>query len=71
MNKKNIKQWEEDGYLFAEWADRSLDDDDRYEDDSIILVVKTPLIEDKNKQEKNINTLMSEKYDQWVRETRI
>ncbi len=66
MNKQNIKTWEEDGHLFAEWGDRSLDDDDRYAKDSIILTADVPVEEG----EKALMARMCMVYDDWIDETR-
>ena len=63
MNKQNIKTWQEGDEVVKEWADRSLDDDDRYADDAIILVAR-------GKDDKAAQTEMVILYDQWIRETR-
>ena len=63
MNKQNIKTWEDGGQVFKEWADRALDDDDRYADDSIILVASGP-------DEKSAMTAIVNAYDNWINETR-
>lgn len=70
MNKDNIKYWYEGDQYHAEWADRALDDDDRYEDDSIIICVSVDATGDKNKDEKNVNTEMCAALDKWFEETR-
>jgi cell division protein YceG involved in septum cleavage len=70
MNQNNIKYWEVDGTLFAEWGDRSLDDDERY--DGIILTAtyhRHPNDTDVSCM-KRIRGLIAEVYDQWIRETR-
>ena len=63
MNNHNIKTWKEDNLVHAEWADRSPDDEDRYADDSIIIVGY-------GTTEKEARSMLSAKYDQWIRETR-
>jgi hypothetical protein len=70
MNKNNIKYWSKNDRYYAEWSDRALDDDDRYEDDSIILTVSCDAVGDERLDKKNVNTLMFRKYDEWIRETR-
>lgn len=66
MNKQNVKIWEAEGTLYAEWADRSLDDDDRYSDTSIILAVSVPV----EQGEKKLMAEMARAYDQWIYRTR-
>lgn len=70
MNKQNIKYWYEGDSYFAEWADRALDDDDRYAEDSIIIKVFVPATHDERIDRKNVNTLMFKKYDEWIKATR-
>lgn len=72
MNKHNIKYWfdEQKKAICAEWSDLSLDDDDRYKT-GIIISAETPAesFEDRLAM-KTINTIMVEKYDKWIEETR-
>ncbi len=63
MNKTNIKTWQEGDEVVKEWADRALDDDDRYAEDAVILVAR-------GKDEKSAQTEMVILYDQWIRDTR-
>ena len=66
MNKQNIKTWEADGELYAEWSDRALDDGERYAPDSIILTVSVPI----EKGEKYLMGAMAQRFDLWINETR-
>ncbi len=65
MNKlHNVKYWESDGHLFAEWSDRALDDDDRYTDDSIFITVEVPVEEGMG----SLWARMYEAMDRWIKE---
>ena len=66
MNKKNIKTWERDGRLYAEWADRAVDDDDRYTHDTVFVEVNVPV----TAGERALWSEMAQAYDQWVQDTR-
>ena len=70
MNKHNVKYWEtETGFMLAEWADRALDDDDRYADDSIIITVTHEKTDNPIADLKRLNGKMAEAYDQWLTDT--
>ena len=63
MNKiKNVLYGETDTELTAEWSDRSLDDEDRYEDDSIFITVSVP----KELGYKALNTQLHKAMDEWM-----
>lgn len=66
MNKQNIKTYNRAGKLWAEWSDRSLDDEDRYAGDSIIIKVSVP----KEQGEKALWSAMALALDEWMRDTR-
>ncbi|MBT7538608.1 MAG: hypothetical protein HN683_04670 [Gammaproteobacteria bacterium] len=72
MNKNNIKHWEENGKLYSEWADRALDDDDRYEPDSICICVEVTLVDYDTREiaEGILYRKMWDAYDAWVLDTR-
>ncbi len=67
MNKYNIKTWVDGDLMFAEWADRAPDDDDRYASDGIVIVVSAGIGEN---TEKRLMTEMSSALDRWYKETR-
>ncbi len=52
--------------MWAEWSDRSLDDEDRYAGDSIIIKVSVP----KEQGEKALWSAMALALDEWMRDTR-
>lgn len=64
MNKHNVKVSQVDGMLRAEWADRAPDDTDRYNDDSIIIVVEVPA----SAGERAMWSELARAYDNWVKE---
>lgn len=65
MNKQySVLYGETDTELTAEWADRSLDDDDRYEDDTIFIRVSVP----KEKGRKELHTQLHKAMDEWHEE---
>ena len=66
MNKQNVKTWQEDGRLHGEWADRSLDDDDRYADDAVIITADVPA----EGGEKALMAALYNKFDEWIEATR-
>jgi hypothetical protein len=72
MNKQNIKHWEKDGKLYSEWADRALDDDDRYTPDGIVITVDIVIADFASKvvAEGKLYNKMWAAYDQWIKETR-
>ena len=70
MNKHNIIVTHTDSSIIAEWSNRSLDDSDRYAEDSIILVAKVDSTGDYKVDEKRVYSKLAEIYDQWIRETR-
>lgn len=54
---------ETEDMLTAEWADRSLDDEDRYLDDTTIFIrVEVP----KEQGRKALNTQLHKAYDEWM-----
>jgi hypothetical protein len=56
---------ETEDMLTAEWADRSLDDEDRYLDDTTIFIrVEVP----KEQGRKALNTQLHKAYDEWIEE---
>ncbi len=63
MNKHNVKVTRCDGILRAEWADRAPDDEDRYNDDAIIIAVEVP----EEDGEKAMWGKMALAYDTWVK----
>ncbi len=70
--KKNIKMWDNDWTLHAEWSDRALDDEDRYAEDSIILHVWInidPNLTDRENKKK-LMAKMFDAYNEWIQETR-
>lgn len=42
ISKRNIKYWADGDLFYAEWADRALDDDERYREDAIIFTASVP-----------------------------
>ena len=66
MKKENVVLYgETETELTAEWADRALDDDDRYEaDDTIFIRVSVP----KEQGRKALNTQLHKAYDEWIEE---
>lgn len=71
MNKKNVKYSRKGDFMFAEWADRALDDEDRYNEDGTVIEVSAPICDCERLTKKRVNSLLDEAYDQWIRETRI
>lgn len=59
--EKSVKYWEEDGQWFAEWSDRALDDEDRYEEGSIIMIATGPTRE-------LARSRVLDKYNAWINE---
>lgn len=55
---------ETEDMLTAEWADRSLDDEDRYCEDTIFIRVEVP----KEQGRKALNTQLHKAYDEWMEE---
>ncbi len=72
MNKRNIKTWEDDGKLYSEWGDRSLDDDERYFPDGILIVVSVVVADFDSKEiaDSKLYTKMWSAYKEWIKETR-
>ena len=66
MNNHNIKYWETEKRLYAEWADRAPDDEDRYEDDGIVIKVYVP----KEQGHGALKAKLYNTYDQWIQDTR-
>ena len=64
MNKKNnVLYGETEDTLTAEWADRALDDEDRYKrDDTIFIRVQVP----KEHGIKALHTELHKAYDEWI-----
>jgi len=72
MNNTNIKTWESNDKLYAEWSDRALDDVDRYLPGSIIIGVNVNLadFEDSRRAHKALTAQLNKAYDLWLEETR-
>lgn len=64
MNKRNVKVSTDGKTWSAEWADRALDDDDRYEADDTIFVRA------EGSTEKQMWGNLALALDNWYRETR-
>ena len=66
MNSKhhNVKYGETPTMLTAEWSDRALDDEDRYEEDSVFIRVESP----KALGKKALMAALYEAYDAWIKE---
>lgn len=64
MNNHNIRYWEQDGCLHAEWGELSLDDEDR--DLGILIEVSTPLLSEERLTKKKVRTLLCKAYDDWM-----
>lgn len=72
MNNKNIKIWEDNDCYYAEWSDRSIDDDERYRDDSILIKEKVKILDYENEKlaKRKLKAKLVIKYDEWIRTTR-
>ncbi len=66
MNKQNIIFTETETHLIGEWADRAPDDEDRYDDDAIIITKSVP----KEQGRKKLMAELFNAFDAWVQETR-
>ena len=64
MNKQNVKVTFKDDFYIAEWADRSLDDEDRYKEDDTIFLWAS------GQTEKEMWTNLAYVYDRWIDDTR-
>ena len=72
MNEdRAIEYWETETHLYAEWADRSLDDEDRALDDTVKLrasVEKNPDWSD-HFARNQLRKALQREFDRWVDET--
>lgn len=70
MNKANVKYWTEDGTMHGEWADRSLDDEDRDLPDTIKITASRAVGRDFETTRLMVEKDLLQKYDQWLEDTR-
>ena len=63
-NREAVLYGETETHLTAEWCDRALDDDDRYEPDSIFIRVEVL----KELGTKQLNSELYKQFDLWMEE---
>lgn len=64
----NTRVWQVDDEYFAEWSDRSVDDEDRFSEEQQVFLYAS--IKGEEKWESRLNTAIQEEFDKWVKETR-
>lgn len=67
MNKQVVLYGETETTLTAEWADRALDDEDRWTDPTTIFI-RVEVAKERGR--KALNMELHKAYDEWMEETR-